>query len=159
MGLLPGQDEGTAFSRSRSVRLMGSTNHGMSVSSLSRGDSFSVEERWQQRVLDFLESFGFMLLILLLVILSTVIAAVSVAGGEGNLPIGMAEFDVAISVFFVAELILRFYCYVSVWEEIRPFFAKWFHLLDIFVVCTIHLACRFGHFRNIGVARCAAAYT
>jgi hypothetical protein len=88
---------------------------------------------WQLSVLNFLESFRFLLVILSFVLLITVYFIIHLIFNWKEDPI-FYDFDFAISMIFITEILVRLYCYGVVNQGVAGFFSSPFHLLDISVM-------------------------
>lgn len=93
------------------------------------------EISWEGQFLNFVEKPLFIIFIIVLVIATTIIAIFNIIQvPEGESAELMTKADLAISIVFIAEIVLRIYCTYIVHNDILTFLINPYKLLDVSVV-------------------------
>jgi hypothetical protein len=87
---------------------------------------------WEETVLNFMESSTCLLFVLLIVIFTTIYAAVQLLITLD--PFILSKIDLGIMLFFILELSIRMYCHARVHKEILNFIMSFLNILDIVLV-------------------------
>lgn len=103
-----------------------------SIEKIDEGDEREETESWQAVTLEFLESLKVLAFIVLLVVAAlTVTIFQTIQGATGMV---YEIFDYIIIGIFLSEILLRYYCYVSVNKNFKSFFYSVLNCVDVAVV-------------------------
>lgn len=111
-------------------------------SELTKSLADSDEIAWEEQFLNFVERPIFICFIITLVLATTAIAIFNIIQvPQGQDAALMTKADLAISIVFIAEIVLRIYCTYIVYNDILTFIINPYKLLDVSVVFFFRVLC------------------